>query len=97
MSVSYIGKRKLTYKGKEYIWSIRENYEGFFAMKYLIFRELHITAADKSFSTFIPLCPDNDEVYQRLKEYLGIDFDIPEAITPSFVVKVIEWNQSRMK
>ena len=97
MSVSYKGKRKIIHKGKEYIWSIRENYEGFFAMKYLIFRELHITAADKSFSTFIPLRPDNDEVYQRLKEYLGIDFDIPEAITPSFVVKVIEWEQSRMK
>lgn len=90
MSVSYKGKRKLTYKGKEYIWNIRENYEGYFAIKFNIFHELHITATDKSFSTIFPLCPDNEEDYRRMKEFLGIDFDIPEAITPSFVAMIIE-------
>ena len=90
MAVSYKGKRRLTYKGKEYIWSIRENYEGLFSMKYYVFHELHITAADKSFSTVFPLRPDDDEDYQRMKEDLGIDFDIPEAITPSFVAMIID-------
>lgn len=91
MAVSYKGKRKLVHNGKEYIWNIRENYEGFFSMKFNVFHELHITAADKSFSTFFPLRPDDDEDYMKMKEYMGIDFDIPEAVTPSFVVKVIEW------
>ena len=93
MAVSCKGKRRLTYKGKEYIWSIRENYEGFFADRYNVFHELHITAADKSFSTIFPLRPDYDddgENYNRMKEYLGIDFDIPEAVTLSFVAMIIE-------
>lgn len=93
MAVNCKGKRRLTYKGKEYIWSIRENYEGFFANRYNVFHELHITAADKSFSTIFPLRPDYDddgENYKRMKEYLGIDFDIPEAVTPSFVAMIIE-------
>jgi len=81
MSVSYKGKRKLTYKGKEYIWSVH--------------KEFHITAVDRSEMYEFPLRPKDDEEHQRLKEYLGIDFDIPEAITPSFVVKVIEWEQRR--
>ena len=97
MAVSYKGKRKLTYKGKEYIWCIRENYEGYFPDKYNAFQELHITAADKSFSTFFPLRPDDEENYRKMKEFLKIDFDIPEAITPSFVVKVIECDQSKKK
>ena len=91
MAVSYKGKRKLVYKKKEYIWNIRENYDWGIAAEFGSFLELHITAADKSEEYVFPLRPDDEEDYQKLKKYLGIDFDIPEAITPAFVVKLIKW------
>ncbi|MGN0605341.1 MAG: hypothetical protein ACI4JM_02345 [Oscillospiraceae bacterium] len=86
MSISKKRKRKLTYNNKEYLWYVAEDWDS-----PLI--HLHIIAVDKSLILYIPLNIESDNYYKRVfKSWLELfPFEIPKAITPKFVVKIIDW------
>lgn len=84
----------VSYKGKEFEWDIRENYDWEYLMDYAVYQELHISAVDESLRVSIPVCFDDDETRAKIRKDLGLTFDVPETITLDFICQVIDWATS---
>lgn len=94
MAVRKKGRRKITYKNKEYIWYVKEDYDS-------IYYVLNVVSHDKSLIMSIPLKTVTPYVISKGRIFQGqknvnwsryiLPFEVPEIITPRFTSLLIRW------
>lgn len=94
MAVRKKGRRKITYKNKEYIWYVKEDY-------YSIYYVLNVISCDKSLIMSVPLKTVTPYAISKGRIFQGqknvnwnryiMPFEVPEIITPRFMSLLIRW------
>lgn len=96
MSVSQKRKRKIMFENTEYLWYIWEDryYDGAFFNDYGTPFSISVVSADKSFILSAPINSEKPYILAHISKSnyrMYLPFDVPEVITPKFVLKLITW------
>lgn len=108
MGVRKKHRRRITLRGKKYVWYILAGDRDYWERVELNDWEtafLHIVSEDKSLILSIPLAAprpyavSKGSIFQGRKtsgcwERYAMPFDIPKAVTPRFVAEVIDWAEN---